>query len=64
MGNTSRIAERSIVTKLFRISHMTVCPFQMRCYRQMFLKVVGVGGGGGDGWGGGSGGPQHLGQIN
>ena len=34
MGDTNQIAERSIITKLLRVSHMTVCPFQTRCYRE------------------------------
>ena len=34
VGDTNQIAEHSIITKLLRISHMTVCPFQTRCYRE------------------------------
>ena len=36
VGDTNQIAERSIITKLLRISHMTVCPLQARwlCYRE------------------------------
>ncbi len=34
VGDTNQIAERSIITKLLCVSHMTVCPFQMRCYQE------------------------------
>ena len=34
VGDTNQIAERSIITKLLRVSHMTVCPFQTRFYRE------------------------------
>ena len=34
VGDTNQIAERSIITQLLRVSHMTVCPFQTRCYRE------------------------------